>query len=315
MLASAAAVLARVPLVYHIHSPASADTTSRLRNWASARLERVGLAAADHLVAVSRSLRQRYLGLGLAPERITTVPNGVPCGSRLPTRRRLPGEPCVFAVVALFRPRKGLEVLLQSTADLLAAGHPVRLRAIGRFESTNYERQIKNLAMKLGLNGAIDWTGFCSDFEQQLDRAHCLVLPSLFGEGLPMVVLEAMARGRPVIATNVEGVPEAIRHGENGLLAEPGDPASLALQMKRVVDGAVDLQALAQRATEDQRQYFSVCSMTAGVADVYDRVLGIAPLCREIPCLGPALVSQDALGGEFATVPLDGFSTSQELPA
>jgi glycosyltransferase involved in cell wall biosynthesis len=88
MIASIASVLARVPLVYHIHSPAVADSTSRTRNWVNAVLERMSLASANHLIAVSSSLRERYLALGIAPERITVVSNGVPCGTELPVRAR-----------------------------------------------------------------------------------------------------------------------------------------------------------------------------------------------------------------------------------
>jgi hypothetical protein len=133
-----------------------------------------------------------------------------------------------------------------------------------------------------------------------------------------MVVLEAMACGRPVIATDVEGTPEAIHHGENGLLAKPNDSVSLALEMKRVVDGVVNLQPLAQRAAEDQRRRFSVCSMTRGVAEVYDRVLGITDAttsrdCRKMPCIVSACVPRDALE-TGNTLPIDGFMPTGELP-
>lgn len=294
LIASIASVIARVPLVYHVHSPAVADTTSPMRNWANATLERVSLANAKHLITVSNSLRERYLALGFAPARVTAVPNGVPCGKRLAMRERSAGEPVVFGMTALFRPRKGVEILLQSMADLLAEGRQLRLRAIGQFETPDYEKQIKALATGLGVSHAIDWTGFSSNVERELAQIDCLVLPSLFGEGLPMVILEAMSMGRPVIATDVEGTPEAIRHEQNGLLARPNDATSLAAMMKAVIDGSVDLHALANRAAEDQRQLFSVCSMTRGVAAVYDRVLRIRtdedvpPADRDMPCLRSA---------------------------
>jgi glycosyltransferase involved in cell wall biosynthesis len=289
MIASAASLLTRVPLVYHIHSPAVADSNSRTRNWVNAALERLSLASANHLIAVSNSLRERYLALGFSSERITVVSNGVPCGTKLPLRERALGEPVVFGVAALFRPRKGLEVLLQAMADLLAKGKRLRLRAIGQFETPEYEQQIKNLVADLGVGHAIDWTGFSSNIEYEMAQIDCFVLPSLFGEGLPMVILEAMASGRPVIATDVEGVPEAVRHGENGLLARPNDPAALAGAMGLVMDESVDLQALAGQAAEDQRERFSVCSMTRGVAGVYDRVLGhtnemAGRDCHGMPC-------------------------------
>ena len=66
------------------------------------------------------------------------------------------------------------------------------------------------------------------------------MLPSLFGEGLPMVVLEAMAAGVPVVASRVEGVPEAVGHRETGLLVEPGSVSQLAQAIEEVVGGDVD---------------------------------------------------------------------------
>ena len=306
LIASAASAIARVPLIYHVHSPAVADTTFWMRNRVNAFLERLSLASAKHLIAVSNSLRERYVALGISPKRITTVANGVPCGTGTPSRIRSESEPVVFGMAALFRPRKGLEVLLKAMASLLAQEKQLRLRAIGQFESPEYERQVRSLVADLGVGHAIDWTGFSNDIHRELGLIDCFILPSLFGEGLPMVILEAMSAGRPVIATDVEGTPEAIRHGENGLLARPADPGSLSQVMKQVIDGTVDLQALAERAAADQRERFSVCSMARGVSQVYDRVLGLSgktgagepaglpctvlPTCSE-PLASPAIPS------------------------
>lgn len=319
MVGSLASLLARVPLVYHIHSPAAADTTSRLRNWVNAFFERASLTAANHLIAVSGSLRERYLRLGFSPDRVTVVRNGVPCSPLLPMRERASGEPGVFGMVALFRPRKGLEVLLKAVTDLLASGRSLRLRAVGQFETPKYRQQIMNLVAELGVGDAIDWTGFSSHVEQELAQTDCFVLPSLFGEGLPMVVLEAMACGRPVIATDVEGTPEAIRHGMNGLLAVPNDAASLAETMKMVLDKTIDLAAMARQATEDQRARFSVCTMTRGIAEVYDRVLRVAGRRTEgnlfaMPCIANPLPQGATVVLGDGIVPAGSVTPTPELP-
>jgi glycosyltransferase involved in cell wall biosynthesis len=102
-----------------------------------------------------------------------------------------------------------------------------------------------------------------------------MVLPSLFGEGLPMVVLEAMACGLPVVGTRVEGVPEAIGDGLSGLLAAPNDPADLARAISRIVSGELSWDDLSRRARARQVERFSDGSMAAGVAAVYREVLGM----------------------------------------
>ena len=102
-----------------------------------------------------------------------------------------------------------------------------------------------------------------------------LVLPSLFGEGLPMVVLEAMAAGVPVVATRVAGTPEAIRHGHDGVLVSPGDAEDLAGAIADVVDGRYDWSALRANAVARHARHFSDRAMAEGVANVYRELLDV----------------------------------------
>ena len=74
-----------------------------------------------------------------------------------------------------------------------------------------------------------------SDIHAELRKVDLFVLPSLFGEGLPMVVLEAMAAGLPVVASRVEGIPAAIRHGADGLLVEPGNSDDLRSAIEELI--------------------------------------------------------------------------------
>ena len=160
-------------------------------------------------------------------------------------------------------------------AQLRTAGRQVRLRAVGSFETPEYEYQIRSLADRLQLTGAVDWRGFSSNVNAELERMDLFVLPSLFGEGLPMVILEAMAAGTPVIGTWVEGVPEAIRDGIDGVIASPGDPEDLARAISRFMHGQADWQAVRASAHSRQAEQFSDRSMAAGVARVYRDVLGL----------------------------------------
>ena len=88
-----------------------------------------------------------------------------------------------------------------------------------------------------------------------------------------MVVLEAMAAGVPVIATNVEGVPEAITADRDGLIVEPGSSTALAAEIRRLVEGQISWSALRESAYRRQREEFSDVAMAAGIAEVYREVL------------------------------------------
>jgi glycosyltransferase involved in cell wall biosynthesis len=90
---------------------------------------------------------------------------------------------------------------------------------------------------------------------------------------LPMVVLEAMAAGLPVVASRVEGVPEAVVHRETGLLVEANSVSQLARSIEEMVGGDVDYTALSRGARARHAERFSDTAMAAGVSEVYRRVL------------------------------------------
>ncbi len=172
------------------------------------------------------------------------------------------------------RPRKGLEVVLDALAQLESEGHDVVLRCIGPFENDLYESEIESKIDCLGIRHRVERIGFTQDVPAALAKLDALVLPSLYGEGLPMVVLEAMAAALPVIATRVEGTPEAITSGVEGLLAEPRDSSSLADSIRSLVTGKCDWSQMAESAWRRHARCFSDEAMAKGTAGVYRQLLG-----------------------------------------
>ncbi len=272
LVGSLAARRAGVPFVYHVHSPVGRDSTRRVLNWINGVVEWAAVRNADRLIAVSPSVREYMIARGAAADRVVCVPNGVP-GPTRSCERRPPTGTWTLGSIALFRPRKGIEVLLEALAALRSRGVDVRLRAVGSFEKARYEAATHSMAERLGLAEAIDWIGFTRGINRELAKIDLFVLPSLFGEGLPMVVLEAMAAGLPVIASRVEGVPEAVAHRETGLLVEPGSVSQLTGAIERIVSGPIDYAALSRGACRRHAEMFSDAKMAAGVAAVYREVL------------------------------------------
>ncbi|MGL4513151.1 MAG: glycosyltransferase [Lacipirellulaceae bacterium] len=281
LVAALAAQLTRLPLVYHVHSPASRDSTRRVSNWMNDRVERWAAAGAAQLLTVSPTLTDHMRSMGFSVDRLHCVLNGVPSlpddapGAR---RRQQPIGPFVIGMVALFRPRKGAEVLLDAIAELRSRGHDVRLQAVGPFESDEYREELYQREARLSLQEVVHWTGFTSDVHAELARMDALALPSLFGEGLPMVVLEAMAAGLPVVATRCEGTTEAVLDGETGYVVEPASVRQMADALERLVTGEVDYAEMSRAARARHADRFSARAMARHVAGVYDGVLRPTPV-------------------------------------
>lgn len=270
MVGSLAAAWTGVPLVHHAHS-----TLAEIRPWwlarINARLERFSLRGAAGVIAVSAGVASHLRAHGYARQPMWLVPNGVPVQEDLSTWPRV-GRPWTLGTVALFRPCKCVEVLLEAMALLIAQGYPVQLRAVGRFETPEYEKELRGRAAALGVADAVQWVGFRSDVVAELRQMDLFVLPSP-SEGLSMAVLEAMSAGTPVLGMRVCGVADVVCDGETGLLAAPNDAADLARVMRRVFDGQIDVERMRREARQCQAEGYSDVSMAAGVAGVYRAIL------------------------------------------
>jgi glycosyltransferase involved in cell wall biosynthesis len=273
MIASIVARCLGLPWVYHVHSPTARDSTRALQNWINDWVERLALRSADRIITVSKSLRRETLRRGYDRHRVVAIANGVAEQEPNYSLERIESSAWRLGMVALIRPRKGIEVLLEAL-KLVAARHTnVSLDVIGSFETKEYEAEVMALTARLGLAPSVRWRGFTRDVQGALRELDALVLPSLFGEGMPMVVLEALAVGLPVIATSVEGTPEVIRDGREGYLAKPRDPSSLAASIERLIANRQVWNEMSHLAWTRHRESFSDRHMAERVASTYQRML------------------------------------------
>ena len=269
MIASFVAKRCNLPWVYHVHSPTARDSTRALVNRVNAWVEAYSLRNADHIITVSRSLRREMLSRGYSRQKITAVANGVAEQPPIDPIERITQNHWKLGMVALVRPRKGIEVLLEAIAKLNAGRDRISLDVIGAFETTEYEASIRKLIHRLNLEGIVHLRGFTKDVPAIMRTLDAMVLPSLFGEGMPMVVLEALACGVPVIATRVEGTPEVIRHGQEGLLARPQDSDSLSDAIQAFISDRAAWCRMSRAAVQRHRQRFSDTKMAERTARVY----------------------------------------------
>ncbi len=274
MLASMAAKTLKCPLVYHVHSPVGRDSSKGFSNWLNTQIETQSLRRVDQMICVSNSLNGYMRELGHSEAKLNVVLNGVSVVDDLPTRQA-PSPDCTWTVgtMALFRPRKGIEVLLDAIAKLKSSNTNVHLRAVGQFETPEYEAEIMARVQRLGIGENITWTGFQTDVNAQIRQMDLFVLPSLYGEGLPMVVLESMANAVPVVASDVEGITEAVRDGVDGLIVEPGNADDLATKLRTLIGDTKRWESMSQSAFARQREELSDVSMARGISEVYDSLL------------------------------------------
>ena len=141
----------------------------------------------------------------------------------------MPGAPRL-AVVGRLVPIKGHDVLLRAVAAVRSDLPGVKLEIAG---DGSLEQALRSTAARLELDGVVSFLGRVAPSAPVVDRAEVVVVPS-FGEGFGMVALEAMERGRPVIASAVGGLPEIVEDGCTGLLVPAGDAEALARAIREL---------------------------------------------------------------------------------
>lgn len=260
----------RVPVVVaHEH------TWSFQGQWLRRQIDRriVG-GLSDVVLAVSEADRERMIEIvGVPRERIVVVPNGIgdpPAVDRPAVRASLGVAPDVplLAQTAVLRPQKAVGVMVEAMA-ILRRSHPAaRLVVIGPGDAA----ALHTLARDHGVSDAVRFLGARDDVRALLAAADIGVLSSDF-EGSPLAVLEYMAAGLPVVATDVGGVPRLVQDGQTGLLVPRREPAALAAAVGRLLDEPGLARRMGEHGRARQRQEFSTAVMARRVTDLYDRLL------------------------------------------
>lgn len=244
-----------IPLIWHVRS--------MLRDRLDPLLER----AADRLILVALSLEARFSAAGRAKS--VVVRNGVDVDGPRP-RVDAPAKPkLLIACVGRLEKDKGQRVLLDALELLRPRFPDAGLWLIGRDE-TGFGQELRPRAERLG---GVDFLGHRDDARGLLARADVVAVPS-FHEAFPRAVIEAMAEGKPVVASRVGGVPEAVEDGKTGFLVAPGDAEALAEALGRLLeDGA--LRERLGRAGRERAALFSTRAMVDAIQGVYDDALGL----------------------------------------
>lgn len=199
-------------------APACRDWRGALRRVFAQRRRKALLSRMAKLVVISEFMKGRLAANGLPAERIEVAPPD-PRGFPRPSGTAVPGPVDLLYSGQLLR-GKGVQVLLRAMA---LARTPRTLDVVG---AGNMEGKLRALAGRLGIAGRVRWRGFSANPADWMAAAACIVVPSVWQEPYGLVAAEAVALGRPVVASDVGGLPEAC--GGKAVLVPPGDPAALA---------------------------------------------------------------------------------------
>jgi glycosyltransferase involved in cell wall biosynthesis len=244
-----------------------------LKMRAYAALDRLFLRTFDRVVVLSETVAGILRRSGLAERKLQTIANGVDVErfrDAQPSLNNGSGatHESVVGFVGRLVPGKGADVLLRAASRVFSRRPNCRIVLVG---DGPCRPELESLAAQLGIADRVLFTGVRDDMPQVYASIDLLVLPSLC-EAMPMCVLEAMAAGKPVIATRVGAVPELIDQGQTGVLIEPGDVAGLSAAVVKLLEDSERARQLGEKGRTRTIEHFSADYMARRYLQLYSEV-------------------------------------------
>jgi glycosyltransferase involved in cell wall biosynthesis len=210
--------------------------------------------------------------------RVVAIPNGVNLRAFTPDSQSEPRDwrfnaRHVVAIVGHLSEVKGYPIFLDAAARISSVLDDCVFLAIGRDTlGQGYGDHLERRARETGLTDRVKFLGWQSNVAEIVRQADVVVSPSL-GEGFPLAVLEAMACARPVVATTVGGVPEAVVHGETGYLVPPGEVEPFVEATLRLLRDRAAAERMGLEGRRRVETRFSLTRFVNGVQSLYDDLL------------------------------------------
>jgi len=277
-----AARLAGVPSIVHtMHGFAFHEGSPASVRLFYSGLERLAAQWCGRIISVSEFHRDWAIRLGICdPDRIIAIANGIaeprrnPSGDPAQIRYSLGAESGDLLILSVSRlaADKGLEYLIQAAAMFPAAGRRIRVAIAGDGPA---RETLEQLAASLGINDRISFLGFRDDIGDLLAASDMVVLPSI-REGLSISLLEAMAAGKPIVATSIGSQREVASRGEMACLVPPADTQSLCESITRLAADPVRMSRLGANARAVYSNHYTEGEMLQSYRQVYLDILGVA---------------------------------------
>lgn len=253
------------------------------------RVQQFMCRLADRIVVNAEAIRQWLITEGYSPEKIAVIRNGIDLSpfaakrgsSGLREELGLPQRAPLIAVFSRLHRFKGIEHFLEAAvivrrrfpeARFLIVGEG-RIMVNGQVMDSPYTRELQDYAVRLGLGQHAIFTGFRPDVPEMLSEVAVSVLPCISSEGLSNTLLESMAAGVPVVATQVGGNPEVVEDGVTGFLVPARDPRSLASAVGRLLNDPGLAAQFGQAGRERVAKLFSLERMVQETERLYLELL------------------------------------------
>ncbi len=275
-----AAKMARVThILSTMHSLVSLDYPTPFANSVFTYVDRLSSTLAERLIAVSGQLKENLIQQGFPKEKFTVIHNGIDLspyqvdGDQVKRKAKaalgIHTSTRVIGTVGRLVPIKGYEDFLTAAGKIKSFEKDICFLMVG--DGPCLEK-LKEQAANLGISEQVIFTGYRADTADIFFAMDVFVITSL-SEGLPIVMLEAMAAGLPIVATAVGGIPEVITHQKNGILVKPRQPNELADRIIALMEDPVKAIALSLAGKRTVRDGFSMDVPAALTADLYDELL------------------------------------------
>lgn len=265
-----AAKLLGVPAVCHVHAPWLKDEVhARMGRWLTR-----GLPTPDGFIFVSRL--QQDASTWLLTGRLRTVPSFVLHNAvEIPAQimREPDAPPFKICIVGNLAPQKRHEDFFQVAQSLVRMGLDCRFVVVGgEGRLGGRMERLQVLCKSLGIAERVDFLGYRRDVSRLLAESHILMLTSE-SEGLPLVLAEGMATGRPVVCSIVGGSPEVVVHGQTGFLAEIGDVDKMAGFVADLIRSAELRTKMGEQGRRRAERCFAPAVQARGLAKIYNELL------------------------------------------
>jgi glycosyltransferase involved in cell wall biosynthesis len=256
-----------VPHVWHVHEIFEDQRAARIV------FERL-LVHADVVITASQSILDQFQSSTLR-DRCQVIYTGGEIPAEIISKYPLNGSPAELICVGRLNHWKGQNFLIHAVSILRDRGIDVTLKLVGDVFAAqhHFRRQLEELVTNLQLTASVSFLGERRDALQLMANADVVVVPSSLPEPFGIVVIEAMALGRPVIATNAGGPSEIITHGHDGLLVTPRNATALADAIDQLIHNPDNARSLGSNAKLTANR-FTPKTLADHVLGIYSKLLG-----------------------------------------